>query len=86
MAKKILLMRLVQEIHGYAQVTNRRPSPRPPALYLLQLREKAARAHAGRRPQRVSITTDWQNSAEVALPVRINHRPAGRTDIPVVIG
>lgn len=86
MARKIILMKLLQEFRGYAQVTNRRPAPRPPALYLMQLRDNVARSHATKRPQRVSITTVWQNGAEVALPVRINHRPTGQTDIPVVIG
>lgn len=86
MARKLMLMKLLQESRGYAQVTNRRPTPRPPAIYLMQLRDKASRAHATRRPQRVSITTDWQNGAEVALPVRINHRAKGQTEIPVVIG
>lgn len=86
MAKKVLLMKLLSEFRGYEQVTNRRPAPRPPALYLMQLREKLAQGHTPKRPQRVAITADWQNGAEVALPVRINHRPAGQTEIPVVIG
>ena len=86
MAKKLLLMKLLQEFRGYAQVTNRRPAPRPPALYLMQLRERLAHTQAPKRLQRVAITTDWQNSAEVALPIRINHRQAGHSEFPFVIG
>lgn len=86
MAKKVLLLKLLQEFRGYEQVTNRRPAPRPPALYLMQLREKLGHGHIPKRPQRVAITADWQNPNEVALPIRINHRPVGQTELPVVIG
>lgn len=86
MAKKILLMKLLQELRGYEQITNRRPAPRPPALYLMQLREKQAQANLPKRPQRRAIATDWQNGAEVPLPIRINHRQAGQYELPVVIG
>jgi hypothetical protein len=85
MAKKVMLMKLLTESRGYAQVTNRRPEPRPPAIYLMQLRERLAQNHGPKRPQRVAITTIWQNGAEVALPIRINHLKAGQTEIPVVI-
>jgi hypothetical protein len=86
MAKKLILMKLLQEFRGYEQVTNRRPAPRPPALYLMQLRERRAQAQAPKR-QRVAITADWQqNTADVALPVRINHLKAGHCELPVVVG
>ena len=86
MAKKLILMKLLQEYRGYEQVTNRRPAPRPPALYLMQLRERRAQAQAPKR-QRLAIATEWQqNGAESALPVRINHWKAGRCELPVVIG
>lgn len=86
MAKKVVLMKYLQEVSGYAQVTNRRPAPRPPVIYLMQLRERQAQTHLSKRPQRLSITTAWQNGSDVALPVRINHLTPGQYDLPVVIG
>lgn len=86
MAKKVILMKFLQEVRGYAQVTNRRPAPRPPAVYLMQLRERHAQAHLSKRPQRLAIATAWQNGTDVALPVRINHLKPGHYELPVVIG
>jgi hypothetical protein len=86
MAKKVLLMKLVQEIRGYEQITNRRPAPRPPAILLMQLRERQSPGPLSKRPQRRAITAAWQDSAEVALPVRINHLKPGQYELPVVIG
>ena len=86
MATKVLLMKMLQEIRGYQQTMDRRPAPRPPAFYLMQLRERRTPASLPKRPQRLAITADWQNSADVALPVRINHRKPGHCELPVVIG
>lgn len=86
MAKKVLLMKLLQEIRGYDQIANRRPAARPPAFYLMQLRKRQMQAHLSMPPQRLAITTDWQSNAEVALPVRINHLEPGHCELPVVIG
>ena len=86
MAKKVQLMRMLQEIEGYNRITNRRPAPRPPVVYLLQMRERRPPTHLSKRPQRLAITAAWQNSADVALPVRINHAVPGQCDLPIVIG
>lgn len=86
MAKKVLLMKLLQEIRGYDRITNRRPAPRPPAFYLLHLRARNPPTRLSPSPQRLAITADWQNSADVALPVRINHFEPGQCELPVVIG
>jgi hypothetical protein len=86
MANKVLLMKMLQEIRGYEQTTNRRPAPRPPAFYLMQLRERHPLVHLSAPPQRLAITADWQNGADVALPVRINHLAPGQCELPVVIG
>ena len=86
MAKKVLLMKLLQEIRGYDRITHRRPAPRPPAFYQMQVRERHTPAHLSTRPQRLAITASWQNSADVALPVRINHLEPGQCELPVVIG
>ena len=73
MAKKVILMKFLQEIRGYAHVTNRRPAPRPPTIFLMQLRERRAQELLSHRPQPVAITAAWQNGADVASPVQINH-------------
>ena len=73
MAKKVILMKFLQELRGYALVTNRRPAARPPAIVLMQLRERRAQALLANRPQPVAIIAAWQNGADVASPVRINH-------------
>ena len=82
MAKKVILMKFLQEIRGYALVTNRRPAPRPPAIFLMQLRKHRAQARPSNRPQPVAITAAWQNGPDVALPVRINHLRPGNASFP----
>ena len=71
MAKKFKLARFLQEIHGYAEVTNRRPSPPPPWIFLMQLRQQQAQFSS--RPQARAIPTAWQEGPDVALPIRIHH-------------
>ncbi len=75
-------MKMIETIRGYERVTNRRPAPRPPMLYLMQLREQQ-QPHA---PKRVAISTDFQNGPEVPLPIKIRHAKRGQYDLPVVIG
>ena len=82
MANKASLMKMIETIRGYERVTNRRPAPRPPMLYLMQLREQQ-QPHA---PKRVAISTDFQNGPEVPLPIKIRHAKRGQYDLPVVIG
>jgi hypothetical protein len=84
MAMKIKLMKLLQEVRGHAQITNRRPAPRQPTLYLMQLRDRASQAHAPKR--RLTLKTDFQNSAYTALPIKINHIRADDTAFPMVLG
>ena len=73
MAKKFMLMRFLQEIQGYAEVTNRQPAPRSPAVFMMQLREQRTQPQQVSRRQPLAITTAWQNGPEVELPVRIHH-------------
>ncbi|MSU57985.1 MAG: hypothetical protein EXS35_07375 [Pedosphaera sp.] len=75
-------MKMIEEIRGHAQITNRRPTPRPPVLYLMQLREHQ---HPHSPKQRVAITADWQNGADVSHPIKIKHVKAGHCEFPVVI-
>ncbi len=73
MAKKFILTRFLQVIHGYAEVTNRRPAPRPPAIFLMQMRKQHTQTQLSSRPRPLAIATAWQNGPDVALPVPINH-------------
>jgi hypothetical protein len=83
MANKASLMKMIQEISGYAEVTNRRPPPRPPMLYLMELREQQ---HPHAPKQRLAISTNWQNASEVPLPIKIRHGKRGPGELPVVVG
>lgn len=84
MATKATLMKLLQESRGYEQITNRRPTPRPIVLYLMQLRAQATPMNAPK--QRLAITAEWQNGNETPLPVKINHILPGEGALPVVFG
>jgi hypothetical protein len=68
MAAKIKMLKLLQEMRGLAEVTNRRPVPRHPGLFLLQLR-----SHMMRRlgPQRNHIPIAGLNDGGVENPVKI---------------
>jgi hypothetical protein len=83
MANKAMLMKLLQESRGYEQITNRRPTPRPIALYLMQLR---AHAQAQGPQRRLTITAEWPAHANAPVPVKIKHLPAGECELPVVFG
>ena len=67
MAMKIKLMRLLQEVRGHAVITNRRPAPRPPTLYLMQMRERAAQVQSPKR--RLAVMTDIKDSVSTPLPI-----------------
>lgn len=88
MAKKVMLMKLLQEMRGYANVTNRRPTPATPMLYLMQLRQRNAHAHARvpKSSQRLAITAHWQNAGEAPSPIKIHHSIDGNCELPVMIG
>jgi hypothetical protein len=89
MAKKVMLLKLLQEMRGYQHVTNRRPVPATPLLYLMQLRQRNAHVHARTAApaplQRLAIATDWQNPGEAPATIKIHHID-GKCDMPVVIG
>jgi len=84
MATKIKLMRLLQEVRGHAQITNRRPAPRQTTLYLMQLRGRAAAPHSPKR--RLAVTTDSNESANSPLPIKIHHVQADECAILMVLG
>jgi len=71
MATKIKMMKLLQEIRGFAQITNRRPQPKPPGLFLMQLRSHVLQATSSRR--RLTIPIDLQEPPDIPHPVKITH-------------
>lgn len=83
MATKIKVLKMLQEVKGYAQITNRRPAPRPPLLYLMQLRSHPVPAELPR--QRLTVEADTKAFANGPLPIKINHVKSDGSGQPVVI-
>jgi hypothetical protein len=71
MATKIKLLKLLQEMHAFAEMTRRHPTPRSSPLYLLQLRSHLA--ETSRPKGRLMVSIDLKDSLDMPHPVRINH-------------
>jgi len=71
MAAKVQMLKLLQEISGFAQIANRRPSPRSPGLFMAQFRSQATRETLRRR--KLSITIDEPNHPDIPYQVKIHH-------------
>jgi hypothetical protein len=71
MATKIKLLKLLQEMHAFAEMTRRRPAPKSSPLYLLQLRSHLA--ETSRPKRRLMVSIDLKDSLEMPHPVRITH-------------
>jgi hypothetical protein len=76
MAAKLMMLKLLQELHGFAEVTNRRPPPRSVGLALMQLRSHMAPTRLP--PRRRTITIEVKELAETPHPVRITHLAASQ--------
>ena len=83
MAMKIKMLKLLTEYRGYAQVTNRRPMPRPPGLFLMQLREHLTETTAQKR--KLVVTGENHAVAETPLQIKIHYVRAGSLAMPVVL-
>jgi len=83
MATKTKLLKMLQEVRGLAQVTNRRPAPRPPFLYLMQLRSQSTQPV---QPKRRLAIEKSQDNGHVPLPIKIHHVTPNDPGLPVVIG
>ncbi len=64
-------MKLLQEIKGFAEVTNRRPQTKSPALFLMQLRTHLGRKNQPTYSYRISIQV--QDRTDIPHPVRITY-------------
>ena len=71
MAAKVKILKLLQEIRGFAEITNRRPQPRSPGFFMMQLRSHLAHTTLPRRKR--SIAIDSQNLPDIPHPVKITH-------------
>jgi hypothetical protein len=71
MAAKIQILKLLQEIRGFAEVSNRRPQSRSPGLWLTQIRAHMLQGVVPKR--RLSIRIDPQDRTGVPCRVKINH-------------
>jgi hypothetical protein len=71
MAAKVKMLKLLQEIRGFAQITNRRPPPRSPGLFLAQMRSHMLQASPPKR--KLSIRIDNQTHLDAPHQVKINH-------------
>jgi hypothetical protein len=69
MATKVKLMKLLQEIRGFAQLTQRRQQPKPPGLFLLQLRSHLNHTTSQRR--RLKIPIQLLEPPDIPNPVKI---------------
>jgi hypothetical protein len=72
MATKIKLMKMLQEMHGFAEMGCRCPASRLSPLYLLQLRSHVTETSRPRR-HRLAIRIDLQDSLDMPHPVKITH-------------
>jgi hypothetical protein len=71
------LVKMLQEFKGRAQITNRRPAPRPPLLYLMQLRTHAVQATTPRKRLAVEI-----EAVHAPMTIKINHVKSDRFASP----
>jgi hypothetical protein len=71
MAARIKMFKLLQEMHGFAAISNRRPKPRSPGLVLAQMRPTVIQAVLPRR--KLSVATDKSGRSNLPHPVKINH-------------
>jgi hypothetical protein len=71
MAAKMKMMKLLQEIRGFAEVSNRRPHPRPLGLFLVEMRSHMTKVSTPNRKRNIVI--EEQAFAEIPHPVKITH-------------
>jgi hypothetical protein len=71
MANKVKLMKLLQEIRGFAEISQRRAQQKAPGLVLLQLRSQFNQAGIRRRILRIPI--QMQELPDIPKLVKIQH-------------
>ena len=66
-------MKMLQEIRGHADITERRPAPRQPGLFLIQLRSHVSEHRQARGRQIIAI--EVLDQFEIPRAVKIKHVP-----------
>ena len=65
------MLKLLQEMRGFAESATRRPSPQSPALILMQMRSHVIQAALPKRKLRVQM--DVQDRLNISYPVKISY-------------
>ena len=68
------MLKLLQEVRGFAQFPAKPAQPRQPSLLSLQYRGRIARIVAGR--QRFVLRIDMQEQVDIPQPIPITFLPA----------
>ena len=71
MAAKMKMLKLVQEIRGLAELTNRRPQPKPLGLFLVQMRSHITQTSTQNRKRNIAI--EGPAPTDIPHPVKITH-------------
>ena len=71
MATKVKMLKLLQELRGFAEINRRSPAPRSSALYLFQLRSHVTSTSLSKR--RIVIPVDVKGSPNFPDAVQIKH-------------
>src|SRR5205085_6947002 len=80
MATKVRLLKMLQEMRGLAQITQRHPPPRLPGLFLLQLRSHLTQTTVTRTKRVIPIVVE--DRPDISHPVKINHVPVRIYPLP----
>ena len=84
MAMKLQIMKFVEEIRGYAEITDRRPTPRPAVLCLIDLNSQAQEISVPKR--RLAVSVDLELDPNNPDPVKITYVRPDTLAFPVVVG
>lgn len=71
MATRVNMLKLLQEVHGHANFTNKRQHSRPTGLLLLPCRSFQARS--GGVPKKKTLTVMMRDLPDIPAPVAITH-------------
>jgi hypothetical protein len=65
------MLKLLQEMKGFAEIAKRRPTPRLPGLVLMQMRSHVVQAALPKR--RLSVQKGVPDHSDIPHPVKINY-------------
>jgi len=65
------MMKLLQELRGFAQLSQRRPQPKQPGLFLMQLRTHLSQTTSARR--------------KLVIPIQMHELPDIPTEVKITI-